>query len=83
MITAAVTSSFRVLRMRCSVRRPGSSPSPRTSGITATPVSNPESPRARRGNRITDRPIMASGLARPAKSASRQEWNTSGWRATA
>ena len=50
MITAAVSSSWRAPRMRpagfCGV----SSGSPSTSGITATPVSKPDSPSASFGN---------------------------------
>jgi hypothetical protein len=62
MITAAVVSSLRVLRTRpagCS----GSSPaSPRTRGITVTPVSKPEMPRASRGNTRRATPTIAKGL---------------------
>ena len=50
MITAAVVSSFLVLRMRPAGCAAVSSGSPSTSGITATPVSNPDRPSARRGN---------------------------------
>jgi len=52
MISAAVRSSFFVFRMRpagcCGV----SVGSPCTSGITATPVSNPDNPSASFGNRM-------------------------------
>ena len=51
-------SSLRVLRMR-PAGRAGSSPgSPRTSGITATPVSKPERPRASLGKRRSESPMM-------------------------
>jgi hypothetical protein len=43
MIRAAVISNFRVFRMRWGT-------SPFTSGITATPVSKPDNPRASFGN---------------------------------
>ena len=58
MISAAVSSSLRVLRMR-PARRVGrvAAARPCTSGITATPVSKPERPRASFGNR-------SSGTAR-------------------
>src|SRR5256885_9116230 len=52
MISAAVSSSFFVLRIR----------SPRMSGITATPVSNPDSPSASLGNMITDTASMSQTL---------------------
>jgi hypothetical protein len=58
MMSAAVISSLRVLRMR-PAGRAGSSPSaPRTSGMTATPVSNPERPRASLGKRRSESPMM-------------------------
>jgi hypothetical protein len=62
MIRPAEVRSFLVLRMRpsgCS----GSSPcSPRTNGITLTPVSKPEIPRASFGKTSNATPIMISGL---------------------
>ena len=57
MITAAVESSLRVLRMRCA------SSSPSIRGMTATPVSKPESPRARPGKRISAIPNRTQGAA--------------------
>jgi hypothetical protein len=52
MTAAAVRSSRRVLRIRPAGRFGSSSASPRTSGMTATPVSNPDRPRASRGKTI-------------------------------
>ncbi len=62
MIKAAVRRSFLVLRMRPFGYRGSSSGSPLTSGMTATPVSKPESPRASLGNNRSASPIMTSGL---------------------
>ena len=50
MISAAAVSSFFVLRIRPCGFRSVSSASPRTSGMTATPVSNPDKPSASFGN---------------------------------
>ena len=62
MITAAVVSSRRVPLIRpagfCSV----SVSAPVTSGMTATPVSNPDRPSASLGNTSRATPIMTSGL---------------------
>ena len=50
MMSAAVRSSLRVLAMRDRSSVASSSPSPATSGMTATPVSNPDRPSASLGN---------------------------------
>ena len=61
MISAAVVSSLRVLRIR-PVGSAGVSPgSPLTSGITTTPVSKPDSPSASAGNTSSEAPMIASG----------------------
>ena len=62
MITAAVRSSFWALRMRPRGRSGSSWGSPRSSGITATPVSKPESPSASLGNSSTATASMRHGL---------------------
>jgi hypothetical protein len=62
MIRAAVVSSLRVLRIRPRGRSWVSWGSPRTRGITATPVSNPDRPRASFGKTIRAIATMASGL---------------------
>jgi hypothetical protein len=53
MMSAAVRKSFFVLRILPAGSSSVSPTSPRTSGITATPVSNPDSPSASLGNRMT------------------------------
>jgi hypothetical protein len=62
MIIAAAISSFFVLRIRpprCLCVSPGS---PSMSGITATPVSKPERPSARRGKRSIATRIIDAGF---------------------
>ena len=62
MISAAVVSSLRASRIRprgCAGVSPGS---PRTCGITATPVSKPDSPSASFGKTSRATPTIASGL---------------------
>ena len=82
MVRAAENKSLRVLRMR-PWGRAGSSPfEPWTSGITDTPVSKPESPRARRGKRRRATPSIAQGLPWAVRSASFQRGSTSGWIST-
>ena len=63
MIRAAVVSSLRVLRMRPRGFSGVSPGSPRTSGITATPVSKPDRPRASLGKTSRATATIASGLA--------------------
>jgi hypothetical protein len=58
MMTAAVSSSLRVLRMRPAGCAGWSSGSPLISGMTATPVSKPDSPRASFGNSTSTRASM-------------------------
>ena len=63
MMTAATVSSRLVPRMRPSGRGLVSSEaSPRTCGITATPVSKPDRPSASFGNTISAMPIITRGL---------------------
>ncbi len=79
MITAAAVSNLPVLRMR-PFGRFGLSPSlPRTSGITATPVSKPESPSASRGNRISDTAIIWNTFPCSCVRASCQSEMSEGW----
>ena len=61
MISAAVVSSLRALRMRPVGSAAVSAGSPLTSGITTTPVSNPDRPSASAGKTSSDAPITASG----------------------
>jgi hypothetical protein len=63
MIRAAVVSSLRVLRMRPTGRSGVSPGPPLTSGITATPVSNPDRPRASFGNTSSATPTISRGLS--------------------
>ena len=56
--SAAVISSLRVLRIRAAGRTGSSPGAPFTSGITATPVSKPERPRASLGKRRNESPII-------------------------
>ena len=62
MIRAAVISSLRVLRIRPRGRSGLSWGSPRTRGITATPVSNPDRPRAYLGKTTSATATMARGV---------------------
>jgi hypothetical protein len=62
MMSAAVISSLRVFRIRptgCASVSPGK---PSTSGMTATPVSKPESPSASLGKRSIATTIILNGL---------------------
>ena len=61
MIRAAVVSSFLVSRIRPAGRSSVSPSSPRTCGMTATPVSKPDRPRASFGNTIRAMPTMTIG----------------------
>ena len=61
-VTAAVTRSFRVLRIRPSGFDSVSVGAPWTSGMTATPVSNPERPSASFGNTRIATAAIAHGL---------------------
>jgi len=61
-ITAAHVSSFLVPRVRPLGRSSVSAFSPRTCGITATPVSNPDSPRASCGKTINETATIIAGL---------------------
>jgi hypothetical protein len=61
-ITAAVLSSRRVPRIRPSGLSSVSSGSPAICGITATPVSKPDSPNASLGNTSSAMPIIIQGL---------------------
>ena len=82
MMIAAVVRSRRVLRMRPSGRRGSSPGSPVTSGITETPVSKPERPRARRGKRRSAIPTIASGFPCCVISAPRQSVISPGFATT-
>ena len=62
MISAAVGSSLRVLRMRPAGCSGVSVGSPWTSGMTATPVSKPDRPSASLGKSSRATPIITSGL---------------------
>ena len=79
MVSAAVVSSRRAPAMRpagsCSV----SVGAPRTSGITATPVSNPDSPSASLGNTSSATPTITSGSEYFPVSAVVQSPTTTGW----
>ena len=72
MISAAEVRSFWVLRIRPAGFAGVSSGSPFTSGITATPVSKPESPSASRGKTSRATATIMIGLPCWVKSASRQ-----------
>ncbi len=62
MITAAVVSSLRAPRIRPVGRSSVSSGSPSMCGMTATPVSKPDRPRASLGKTTRATPIIAIGL---------------------
>ena len=79
MITAAASSSFFALRMRPSGRSGVSPGSPCSSGMTATPVSNPERPSASLGRQDERGANMAHGLPCEVKSAAFQSPNAPGW----
>ncbi len=78
MIKAAVASSLRVLRMRPTGLASGSFGSPLTSGMTATPVSKPESPSASFGKIRMAKPTSSKGLLLRVVSACDQFEKTSG-----
>ena len=80
MITAAAVSSFLVFRIRPCGFSSVSVSSPRTSGITATPVSKPDSPSASLGNRMTAITAITAGLPCSTSSIARQRARSSGWR---
>ena len=61
MIRAAVVSSLRVSRIRPAGSRGVSVASPRTCGMTATPVSKPDMPSASLGKTSSATPTIASG----------------------
>ena len=82
MISAAVVSSLRALRIRPAGSAGVSPGSPLTSGITTTPVSKPDSPRARAGNTSSDAPRMASGDAWASVTADVQSENVEGFAST-
>ncbi len=69
MITAAVVSSRRAPRIRPSGRASESCGSPRTLGMTATPVSKPDRPNASFGKTSTDSPTTSHGSPCPVVSA--------------
>ena len=81
MMSAAVESSFFVFRILPAGLSSVSVMSPRTSGMTATPVSKPESPSASFGKRITAIAAIMAGLPCCANSDARQRSITSGCRA--
>ena len=78
MMSAAVRSSFRVFAIR-DRRMPSSSlPSPLMSGITATPVSNPDSPSASFGKSTSARTIIMRGWDCCANRCAVQSWTSWG-----
>ncbi|MER5426919.1 hypothetical protein [Streptosporangium roseum] len=80
MINAAAVSRRLVPLIRPAGRSGSSSCDPRTRGITATPVSKPDSPSASFGKTSSATPIMTSGLEYCAVSAFSQ-WTTVSGRA--
>lgn len=74
MITAAVVSSFLAPWIRPAGRSGVSPGLPSICGMTATPVSNPDRPRASFGKITSATPIITRGLPRSATSA----WDQSG-----
>ena len=78
MMTAAVVSNRWVPRIRPAGRRGSSSGLPLTSGITATPVSNPDRPSASFGNTISATATIITGLGYAVCSAARQSTTTCG-----
>ncbi len=82
MITAAVVSSLRVSRIRPVGFAQVSESSPLTCGITATPVSKPDMPRASFGNTSSATPTIASGEECAAVIASVQSPIFTGWLST-
>ena len=82
MISAADVSNFFVLRIRPSGFRSVSPGSPLTSGMTATPVSKPDRPRASRGKTRSATATIIMGLPYCLKSPSRQFPSTLGFART-
>ena len=78
MISAAVVSSFFALRMRPVGSASVSLASPLTSGMTTTPVSNPDRPSASAGNTSREAPRTASGEAWASLTALVQSVNVPG-----
>jgi hypothetical protein len=78
MMSAAVRSSFLVLRTRPSGRSGVSFGSPSTSGITATPVSNPDMPSASLGKSNSATPTIAVQLPCSCRRRFRHAGTTSG-----
>ena len=76
---AAHVSSFLVPRIRPAGRSSVSVRSPLTCGITATPVSKPESPRASCGKTIRATATIITGLPCAVVSAAPQSGTTEGW----
>ena len=79
MMSAAVVSSLRALRMRPSGFSAVSVGSPLTSGMTTTPVSKPDSPRASAGKTSSDAPMIPNGAEWAEVIAAIQSWNAVGW----
>ena len=79
MMSAALVSRRPVLRMRPCGAASVSPGSPCTSGMTATPVSNPDSPSASFGNRNRATATIITGLPCVVNSAVRQSASNSGW----
>lgn len=77
--TAAVVSNRRVPAMRPAGARSVSVSAPWTSGITATPVSKPDSPSASFGNTTRATPIITSGSLYLPVNAEDQSPTTVGW----
>jgi hypothetical protein len=80
MMPAAVRSSFFVFRIRPSGFSSVSVASPRTSGITATPVSKPDRPSASFGNRMMAIAPIITGSPWRANSAAFHSITSCGWR---
>ena len=80
MISAAVASSLFVLRILPIGFASVSPASPRTSGMTATPVSKPESPSASFGNRSRTKTTIIAGLPCEPATVAVQDENNSGCR---
>ncbi len=78
MINAAVVSSFRVFRIRVAGWAGSSSAAPSTCGITATPVSKPDRPRASFGNTTSEMPIITQMFECSVVSMPRQFVTSSG-----
>ena len=79
MMTAAVVSSRCAPRMRASGRRGVSLARPLISGMTATPVSNPDRPRASLGKTSRATTAIPSGSGCWVKSSCRQSETTAGF----